>query len=172
MGGETGQAVSGWDWVAALGLVAAVIGIVVGPFQYLSWSLARRQYWQDEMGRNPAKRRDYAARRRNATLGTRYRDTLAWGLDWLDRRIGEPASAKALGVCFLVALAYAWVFFFIGWGFLGVSGRIAGFEFVPDQVPQPLRAIIAILAFLLPLPAYLLGRWDVAARICICTKQY
>lgn len=163
---ETGQqAPGGWDWLgwpgwAGLGVFFAV---AFGLFQYLSWSLARRQYWQDELGRNPAKRAEYATGLRNATLGTRYRDTLAWGLDWLDRRMGEPASARALGVCFLVALVYAWAFFFIGWGFLGVSGTIGGFSFLADDATQPGRAIFAVLLVLLPLLAYWLGgrlgRW-------------
>lgn len=106
----------------------------------------------------------WAVRLRSGSAGAPYRDALARALARLDRVSGPPGSIRALGVCFLVAVAYAWVTYFLGWGFFGGSGGIGGFELMPDALKQPSRGIAAASAIGLP-PAMFLITFLVARFI-------
>ncbi len=83
--------------------------------------------------------------------------TLAGGLNWLDRRLGDPWSIQALRTSLGLALIYCWIAFFLGWG-LGGSGRIGEVALLADP-QQPARLAGALSAILLPLATMLVGRF-------------
>ena len=101
------------QWSLVFG-IAAVLLAVTQPFGFL---LQWRQYTEDKLEKDPILRKEWADRLRNGSMGAAYRDALVRALAWLDRVFGPPGSARALGVCFLVAVGYAWATFFVGWGF-------------------------------------------------------
>jgi hypothetical protein len=74
----------------------------------------------------------------------------------LDHALGPPGSLLALGRCLALALAYGWLFFFLGWG-LGGSGTLGDLVLLADP-PQPARAVGALSAILAPALAILIGR--------------
>ena len=128
-------------WVSVASLVFGVLGV----------AYAALPYYQAQLNDDPEYRREVAERLAGAGLGERYRGSLSQALDWLDKVFGPPDSAQALGMCILVAVAYAYASYYLGWG-LGGPGNIGGFkDLLPDEMPQPGRAIIALVWVLLPL---------------------
>lgn len=81
---------------------------------------------------------------------------LADGMVWLDRRLGDAWSIKALRTCLALALVYSWIAYFLGWG-LGGSGRVGNVALLADP-PQPARFVSSLSAIMLPLVAMLVGR--------------
>jgi len=141
-----------WDWGTAAGIAAL--------FQIqLQW----RKDSEDRLEKNAKLRANWMAELRSGSAGTVYRNALSRALDWLDRVFGPPGSAQALGVCFLFAVAYAWVIFFVGWGFFDASGGIGDIKFVSEIAPPLQRAVGAVLAITLPLAmsyfSFWLARW-------------
>lgn len=143
------------DW----GVLVAVASLLVGLPSVFGFFLQRRDYWQKELHEDAVLRRELATRLRDASVGGVYRDTLERALAWLDRVFGTPGSAQALGVCFLVAVAYAWASFFLGWCISPESGKIGGFILLPGNMRLPVRAFLTTLAILLPLLTFYLSRW-------------
>ena len=107
------------------GLAIAIVGLLSAFTQPFGFLLQWRQYTEEKLEEDPVLRQEWADRLRNGSMGAAYRDALARSLAWLDRVFGPPGSAKALGVCFLIAVAYAWVTFFVGWGFSMGPGILA-----------------------------------------------
>jgi hypothetical protein len=137
------------DWGFVAGLGVGLLGVAYTALPY----------YQSQLNDDPEYRREVAERLAGADVGERYRGSLSRALDWLDKVFGPPGSAQALGVCILVAVAYAYASYYIGWG-LGGPGNIGGLkELLPDEMPQPGRAIIALVSVLLPPLVFYTGLW-------------
>jgi hypothetical protein len=147
-----------WD-ISQWGLAIAIIGLLFAFTQPFGFLLQWRQYTEDKLEQDPILRQEWVERLRNRSMGAAYRDALARSLAWLDRVFGPPGSAQALGVCFLVAVAYAWVTFFWGWGFFHGAGHIGGFDIMPQDATETQRQIGASVAILLPPVMFYLARW-------------
>jgi hypothetical protein len=93
-------------------LVIAIAGLAFAFSQPFGFLLQWRQYSEERLAEDPVLRAEWAARLRGGSAGAAYRDALASTLAWLDRVFGPPGSARALGGCYLVAVAYAWATFF------------------------------------------------------------
>lgn len=156
---------AGWDFsdkIAFASLIVAVVGVGVPLALHYSRSI---DYHERHLREDPTYRAETAAKLRSAKPGTLYRDALATVLDWLDRRWGVPNSAQALGVCTVISLCYAWVAFYLAYA-LGAPGRLGGFAFGPD-FDQSGRTAASLLAILLPVGAFVFGRWlDQMERRC------
>jgi hypothetical protein len=139
-------------WVA---LVGALIALFRGLETFLKW----REYYEKKLGENPMLRQEWAQRLRDHGRGGAYRDTLSSALAWLERVFGPPGSWRALGLCFWVAIAYAWVTFFLGWGFFGASGAIGNLNFLPADATDSWRAVFGIMAIALPALSFYLAAW-------------
>lgn len=139
-------------------LFIALAGLALALTQPLALLLQKRQYEEASVGEDPILRAEWAARLRSGTAGTAYRDALSGALGWLTRVFGPPGSFQALAVCFLVAAAYAYAAFLIGWGFFGAQGSIGGLSILPSQTTQPARAIITLMAIILPPLLFFLSR--------------
>lgn len=139
-------------------LFIALAGLALALTQPLALLLQKRQYEEASVGEDPIVRAEWAARLRNGTAGTAYRDALSSALGWLNRVFGPPGSFQALAVCFLVAAAYAYAAFLIGWGFFGARGTIGGLSILPSQTTQPARVIITLMAIILPPLLFFLSR--------------
>ena len=140
-------------------LAIAIAGMLFAFTQPFGFLLQWRQYTEDKLAQDSVLRKEWAERLRNGSAGATYRDALARALAWLDRVFGPPGSAQALGVCFLVAVGYAWVTFFLGWGFFHGAGHIGGMEIMPPNLTATQRGIIAALAILLPPAMFYLSHW-------------
>lgn len=150
-------------------LAIAIAGLLFAFVQPFGFLLQWRKDSEDRLEKNAKLRANWAAQLRSGSAGTVYRNALSRALDWLDRVFGPPGSAQALGVCFLVAVAYAWVTFFVGWGFFGGSGGIGGFDLPPNYATQPWRAIGAVLLISLPIVSFFTARW-LARRMQACEQ--
>ena len=147
-----------WD-ISQWGLAIAILGLLFAFTQPFGFLLQWRQYTEDKLEQDPILRQEWAERLRNRSMGAAYRDALARSLAWLDRVFGPPGSAQALGVCFLIAVAYAWVTFFLGWGFFHGAGHIGGLIILPQEAAETDRQIGASFAILLPPATFYLTRW-------------
>jgi len=148
-------------WSLAIAIASLLATLVLPLIQLL---LQLRQDSERHLAEDPILRAEWAAQLRSSSAGTAYRNALARALAWLDRVFGPPGSIRALGVCVLVALAYAWVTFFLGWGFFGGSGGIAGLPLLSNAATQPARGLFAALALGLPFIMFIVTRW--LARSC------
>ena len=144
----------GVDWVSLASLLAT---LGFGVFGVIGVIYTGLPYVQNQLHEDEEYRQETARRLRGVSLGGRYRDSLRGALARLDRWFGEPGSARALGVCIWVAVAYAYASYFIGWG-LGGAGNIGGFKMLPDDATQPGRGIVALIFVLLPVAVFYLCR--------------
>jgi hypothetical protein len=157
----------GVDWSLWVSVASLGFGVVSAVYAMLP-------YVQAQLHDDEEYRRETARRLRGASLGERYRDSLRRALARLDRWFGEPGSARALGVCVWVAVAYAYASYYIGWG-LGGAGDIGGFKMLADDAAQPGRGIAALLAVLLPVAAFYVSRsvarwanrWERRFKACL-----
>lgn len=151
-----------WDtdhWslaVAILGLIIALPG-TAGLFSFvLQW----RKDSEERLKENPRLRGEWVARLRNNSKWALYRLALGRALDRLDGWFGAPGSARAWGVCVLVAVAYSWVTFFVGWGVFGASGGIGGVEILPKAEGFGLiQGLVLIWALIVPPLMFFLAQW-------------
>jgi hypothetical protein len=140
------------------GLVVAATGIIGNGVL----GAAQRQLWpgQARLGARlrdrPDRRVAALARLQDARWTGLYEAQLAAALAWLDRRWGAAGSARALGVCAVLALACGWAGFYAAYA-LGAPGRLGTLEWLPPMAPAG-RAALALAAILLPALAWLLGR--------------
>lgn len=139
------------DWVSMASLLFAGFG-VFGVFGLFACVLQGRSYYQVEL-LDPLYRQEIIERLRDASRGVQYRSALERALAWLNKLFGEPGSSQALGLCILVAMAYAYATFFLGWSLSG-SGSIAGFEFLPNDWAQSKRFFLTSFSVLCPVLAY------------------
>ncbi|MFM8333663.1 MAG: hypothetical protein ACKN9T_18445 [Candidatus Methylumidiphilus sp.] len=147
-----------WNlWVAVASLVVSVVFGMVSVVALVVSVIALMPNVQNQLHDDEEYRQEAARRLRGASLGERYRDSLRRALARLDRWFGEPGSARALGVCVWVAVAYAYASYFIGWGF-GGAGNIGGFKMLPDGLVQPGRGIAAFFSMLQPVLAFYASR--------------
>ncbi len=147
-----------WD-ISQWSLVIAILGLAFAFAQPFGFLLQWRDYSEKKLDEDPVLRAEWAERLRNASAGAAYRDALARALAWLEKVFGPPGSARALGVCFLVAVAYAWVTFFVGWGFFHSSGGIGGLAILSAGSTEAQRQIGASIAILLPPAMFYISRW-------------
>ena len=106
---------------------------------------------------DPDYRRELAGELRGTRIGDIYQATLRNGLTSLDQHFGNPRSAQALGVCFIVSVVYAWAAFFVGFAVSG-NGNLGDFWLIPPTPDAIARTVAAIVACFSPLLAYLAGR--------------
>jgi len=102
-------------------LAIAILGLAFAFTQPFGFLLQWRDYSEKKLDEDSVLRAEWAERLRSASAGAAYRDALARALAWLEKVFGPPGSAHALGVCFLVAVAYA-----LGAATVGSIGRTAG----------------------------------------------
>jgi hypothetical protein len=141
-----------WDF----GTLVALVGVAVGALALgLQWAPAAEHY-ERWLARDPAYRALTVARLNGARSTALYRDCLTIALDWFDRHWGAAGSARALGVCTVIALCYAWTAFFITYA-VGAAGRIGDHEWLPPAAPVE-RVLGAANAVLVPVLAFWLGR--------------
>lgn len=129
------------------------VGLAAFVFSILPYLQDKRSYWQTELHEDEELRRETAAKLRGGGLGATYRDSLQRALSWLDRVFGESGSMQALEVCILIAIAYAYVSFFLGWSF-GGAGDIGSYTFLPDSVGQAERIVSTLIILIAPLAAF------------------
>ncbi len=111
------------DPIAITSLNVALVGVVISIW------LAFRYSWQDHaafLDTDSDERTLRIAELRGGSFGKLYPALLKRGLTLLDCRFGAPFSPKALNVCTLLALGYAYVFSFVAYvmgapGGLGVA---------------------------------------------------
>lgn len=148
---------AGWD----INTTFAFWSLVVGIAGLLFAAFALLPGWADYRGwlkADPDYREKTAAVLRDQRWAAAYRRWLEAGLDWLDRRFGEANSARALGVCTVIALCYAWAAFFISYG-MGAPGRLGENELLPADLGPSERWTFVALGVVLPVAAFFLGRW-------------
>ncbi len=146
----------GWaGWIGVAGGIAGVLSVIVALLSWLGPS--RREVW-DDLATDATYRADIAASLRDGSLGQRYRNGLAGGLALLDRHFGAASSAKALGLCIIIALVYAYAGFFLVWG-LGGPGVVGGLHLMPRDAEQPARLIAGAIVMIAPFIGYGLGRY-------------
>lgn len=141
------------------GLAVTIVGLLFAFVQPFGFLLQWRKDSEDRLEKNAKLRANWAAQLRSGSAGTVYRHALSRALDWLDRVFGPSGSAQALGLCFLVAVAYAWVTFFVGWGFFHASGGVGGKEFLPKDATEVQRIVGGALAIILPPAMFYSSRW-------------
>lgn len=139
---EGGEALSLVDWAGIVGGVTGVLSLAV------AWFVPSPRDVAEDLGEDPTYRSEIAAKLRSASVGAVYRDMLAAGLAFLERRMGAPGSAKALGVSIVLAIVYAWATFALPWG-LGAPGTVGGFVLLAEA-PQPSRAITGVVIVVWP----------------------
>ena len=145
---------AGWDWFEILGAAGALAG-VVAIFLHYADKPEQIEAWVDK---DPEYRAEFAAKLRDAGLGATYRDFLTRGLDWLDRKWGDARSTRALGICIVIGLCYAYGAFFLAWG-VGAPGSIAGGVGLVTETPQPARGLWALLFVAAPPLGFTFGRF-------------
>lgn len=161
MGAEAG----GWDWWLGLLAVAGSIAAVVQVLQHYADPPERVEGWVE---RDPEFRAELAGRLRGAKVGSIYRDLLTKGLNWLDQHWGERGSARAFGVCIIIALCYTYAAFFLAWG-VGGPGYIGGTRLADGSIEgeigllgdadQPVRGLLALWLVAAPALGFVFGRW-------------
>jgi hypothetical protein len=148
---------TGLGWAGLIGVAGGVAGVGSFFVALLVWLGPSRREVREDLADDPIYRADIAASLRDGSLGRRYRGGLAGGLGLLDRAFGPPGSAAALGVCFIIALVYAYVGFFLVLG-LGGPGVVGGFPLLSEAAEQPQRLGLGAFLALLPLGGFWLGR--------------
>jgi hypothetical protein len=98
--------------------VLGVAGSLVALFLRYTNPADKIEQW---VGEDQEYRTELAEELRGGRLGGLYQHMLATSLDWLDRRFGPAASGRALGICIIIALYYAYAAFFVAWGIGGVQ---------------------------------------------------
>jgi hypothetical protein len=160
-----GAEAGGWDWWLGLLAVGSFIAAVAQALQHYADPLERVEGWVE---RDPEYRAELAGRLRGAKVGSIYRDLLTKGLNWLDTHWGEPGSARALGVCIIIALCYGYAAFFLAWG-VGGPGQIGGTRLADGSMEggivllgdadQPVRGLLALWLVAAPALGFVFGRW-------------
>ena len=148
---------SGWGFVEAVGFWGSIASLVGAPLAV--WALMPgwadyRQWLKDDRGY----REKTVATLRGPGWDDRYRTWLEAGLGWLDRRFGEAGSARALGVCTVISLCYAWAAFFIGYG-MGAPGRLGEIYLLPEDAEAQQRWNLFAFAAALPPAAFFVCFW-------------
>jgi hypothetical protein len=142
------------DWVAILGAAGSIAGLVAIVLHYVD-KPEQVEAWVEK---DSEYRAELAKKLRGARVGAVYRDYLTRGLDWLDRNWGEPNSSRALGICIIIGLCYAYAAFFLAWG-IGGPGHIGGVVVLRETMLPERRfdAFGGLIA--LPL-SFAFGRWS------------
>ncbi len=101
---------AGWDWVLTISAAAGSGATTLFMQLFLEYTDKpdRIEGWVEK---DQEYRAELATKLRGSRIGTNYRDFLTRGLDWLDRNWGEAGSAKALGICIIIGLCYAYAAF-------------------------------------------------------------
>jgi hypothetical protein len=149
---------TGADWLKLLGQIIAIAGGIAGLVAFFlryANPADKVERWVDE---DCEYRSELAKELKGGRPGSLYKETLERGLDWLDRKFGPANSAKALGVCIIIALYYGYAAFLLAWG-IGGPGDVGGVLLLSESVEWSIRLLSAlILAAILPI-AFLFGRW-------------
>jgi len=120
-------------------LIVAVVGVLWAAISV--WQNARAR----KLGilRQAESRREILDELKAPDFKQAYERRLERGLGWLDRHFGEGRFAwRGLGLCFLIALVYALVFFMIGWG-AGGPGTIGRTRLLDSLDPPWMQALWA-----------------------------
>lgn len=145
--------------IALASLVAALLSVAITV-----WAMFRSS-WQDHaefLKTDPVERAKRIAELRGGSFGKLYPMLLERGLTILDHRFGAPFSAQALNVCTLLALGYAYVFFFVAYVMGAPGGLGEGVMWAPpvDETSISIKLLIAVFSILVPPLAFLLARWS------------
>ena len=152
-----------WEhYIVIAGLLVGVVSLLVA---IASWAEARssKRFTQlsnekDDLEKDASYRQEIVDHLRREGLGISYRRKLEQALNWLDKVFDQPGSANALGVCILIAMIYAYVSYFIGWG-MGGSASIGGHRMpLPDGATQPNRGIAGFILVIVPIITFYLSR--------------
>ncbi|MEM9670687.1 MAG: hypothetical protein AAF950_17355 [Pseudomonadota bacterium] len=146
-----------WDINTTIDFWALVFGIVSALFG--AWALMPGWTdYRDWLKDDPGYREKTVAALRGPGWDDRYRTWLEAGLALLDRRFGEAGSARALGVCTVISLCYAWSAFFLGYG-MGAPGRLGEIELLAPILWQRNGWTLVFFAIVIPTTAFLVGGW-------------
>jgi hypothetical protein len=143
-----------WKLVGEIVAMASGLAGVVAIFLHYAQPADAVERW---VGEDREYRSELAVELKGGRLGTLYQHALAYGLGWFDQRFGPANSSRALGICIIIALYYAYGAFLIGWG-VGGPDDIGGVQLLPEALAWSDRLLLALgLTVVLPL-AFLFGR--------------